>query len=82
MYNTNVSNAQTELSTLVSMAIEDNEVINISTKDGNVVLINENDYKALLETLYLTSDPNYKQSLLDGKNIPLSDCIDKSDVKF
>lgn len=80
MYHINVTNARKELYNLLSMAIRDSEPVSISTKNGNAVLISEADYNALLETLYLSSDLAYKQSLLDGKNTPLSDCVDESDV--
>lgn len=82
MYNTNVTNARANLYNLLEMAIDDNEVINISTKNGNAVIISENDYTALLETLFLCSDPAYKQTLIDGKNTPLSECISKDDVEW
>lgn len=82
MYNTNVTNARANLYNLLDMAIRDSEVINISTKTGNAVIISEADYNSLLETLYLSSDPTYKQSLLDGKNTPLSECIGEDDVEW
>lgn len=82
MYNTNVTNARANLYNLLDMAIRDSEVINISTKTGNAVIISEADYNSLLETLYLSSDPAYKQSLLDGKNTPLSECIGEDDVEW
>ncbi len=82
MYNTNVTNARSNLYNLLSMAIEDSEVINISTKNGNAVIISESDYNSLLETLYLSSDSDYKQSLIDGKNTPLSECISAEDVEW
>lgn len=80
MYNINVTNARAKLYELLNMAINDSEVVNIATKNGNAVIISETDYNALLETLYLSSDPAFKQSLLDGKNTPLSECVDESDV--
>ena len=46
MYNTNVTQARTNLYHLVDMAIEENEIINISTKKGNAVLISEEDYNS------------------------------------
>ncbi len=82
MYNTNVTNARAKLYELIDMAIDDSEVINISTKNGNAIIISEADYNSLLETLYLSSDPTYKQSLIDGKNTPLSECIDEKDVSW
>lgn len=82
MYNTNVTNARANLYNLLDMAIEDSEVINISTKNGNAVIISESDYNSLLETLYLSSDPAYKQSLIDGMNTPLSECVSEEDVEW
>ncbi|MEG1441705.1 MAG: type II toxin-antitoxin system Phd/YefM family antitoxin [Oscillospiraceae bacterium] len=80
MYNTNITNARNNLYQLINMAIEDSEVVNVSTKIGNAVIISESDYNSLIETLYLSSDPVYKQSLIDGKNTPLSECFDESEV--
>lgn len=82
MYNTNVTNARANFYNLIEMAIDDNEIINISTKNGNAVIISESDYNSLLETLYLSSDPEYKRSLIDGKNTPLSDCIGEDEVEW
>ena len=70
MYNTNVTQAMANLYNLVNMAIEDNEVININTKNGNAILMSEDDYRALIETLYLSSNPTMKKLLLDGKKCP------------
>lgn len=82
MYNVNITNARNDLYNLVDMAIKDSEPINIATKNGNAVIISEADYNALLETLYLSSDPEYKKSLLDGMKAPLTDFVDESELKW
>ena len=82
MYNTNVTNARAKFYELINMAIHDSELVNISTKNGNAILISEADYNALIETLYLSTNPAVKQSLIDGKNTPLSECIDESEVEW
>lgn len=82
MYNTNVTNARAKLYELINMAIDDSELVNISTKNGNAILISEADYNALIETLYLSTNPAVKQSLIDGKNTPLAECIDESEVEW
>lgn len=82
MYNINITNARASLYSLLDMVISDSEVVNISTKNGNAVIISEEDYNSLLETLYLSSDPTYKQSLLDGKNTPLSECVNEESVEW
>lgn len=82
MYNVNITNARSNLYNLVDMAINDSEPVNIVTKKGNAVLISEADYNALMETLYLSSDPEYKKTLLDGMNTPVEECADESELQW
>ena len=82
MYNTNVTNARANLYNLLEMAIDDSEIINISTNSVNAVIISEADYNSLLETLHLSSDVEYKKTLMEGKNTPLSECISEGDVEW
>ena len=82
MYNTNVTNARANLYNLVNMAINDNEIININTKNGNAVLLNEDDYNSLIETLYLSADPEYKKSLIIGLNTPIEQCFDEDEIEW
>jgi len=82
MYNVNITNARKDLYNLVDIAIKDSEPINIVTKNGNAVIISEEDYNSLLETLYLSSDPEYKKTLIDNMNAPLSDFVDESELEW
>ena len=36
-----------------------NEPVTITSKSGNVVMISESDYNALMETVYLMSNPSF-----------------------
>ena len=56
------------------MAIEESEIVNINTKKGNAVLISENVYNALRETLYLLSKTKTKDEIIEGMNTPLVEC--------
>lgn len=51
----------------------------ITGKLHNAVLISEEDWKAIHETLYLVSIPNMRESILDGMKIPLDECDTKLD---
>lgn len=53
MINLNISNARDDLYKLAATCIKYNDVANISTKDGNVILLSEDDYNSLIESLYL-----------------------------
>ncbi len=82
MYNVNITNARNDLYNLVDMAIKDSEPVNIATKNGNAIIISEADYNSLLETLYLSSDPEYKKSLIESMNAPLSEFVNESELEW
>lgn len=49
---------------------------------GNVVVLSEDDYRGILETLEMNANPVMKQKLLEGKDTPLSECIPESEVEW
>ncbi|MBN2539918.1 MAG: type II toxin-antitoxin system Phd/YefM family antitoxin [Bacilli bacterium] len=81
-YTTNITNARKNLYKLADMAIDNGAEININTKKGNVILISEDDYRGLLETLYLSQDSNYKKTITEGLKTKYSDTIAEDEVKW
>ena len=63
MINTNVTNFRKQIFELIDQTVKYNEPINISTKSGNAVLISEEDYNNLVETMYLNSIPGMSEKL-------------------
>lgn len=47
---------------------------------GNVVVLSEDDYRGILETLEMNANPVMKQKLLEGKDTPLSECIPETNA--
>ncbi|MDE6595674.1 MAG: type II toxin-antitoxin system Phd/YefM family antitoxin [Oscillospiraceae bacterium] len=82
MINTNVTDFQKDIYGILENTIRYNQPVNISTKDGNAVIISEADYQNLIETLYITSIPQMKEKIADGLATPLSECIPESEVKW
>lgn len=76
MLNTNATNFRKNMFELLDRTVKYNEPVSISTKNGNAVLISEDDYNSLMETLYLTSVPGMKEKLIDGINTPIEECED------
>jgi len=74
MTNTNASNFRKNLFSFLDTAIEYNDIINVNTKKGNVVVISEEEYNGLLETLRLSSIPGMKEKLTEGLNAKTEDC--------
>lgn len=75
MLNTNVTNFRRNIFALLEQTIKYNEPVNVSTKDGNAVVISEEDYNDLIETLYISSIPGMKEKIVEGLNTPLEECI-------
>lgn len=82
MTNTNITNFRNNVFEYINQAIEFNDIINISTKNGNAVILSEEDYNGLVETLYLSNNPQVKKDILDGAATPLSDCVPESDIDW
>ncbi|MBI9096519.1 MAG: type II toxin-antitoxin system Phd/YefM family antitoxin [Sphaerochaeta sp.] len=82
MTNINITNFRRNLFELLEQTIKFNEPVNISTKDGNAVVLSEEDYKGLMETLYLSSIPGLKESILEGANTPTSELVAESEVQW
>ena len=82
MLNTNITNFRKNIFGLLEQTIKYNEPVNISTKDGNAVIISEEDYNGLVETLYLNSIPGMKEKIIEGMNTPLDECISENEVEW
>ncbi len=76
MTNTNATNLRKNLFEYLNSAIEYNDVINVNTKNGNAVILSEQEYNGMIETIYLSSIPGMKERLEAGLNAKLEDCVE------
>ncbi len=63
----NATEARKELFDLIRRAIRRHEPVRIQHRDGGVVLLAEEDYEGLLETLELLSVPGMRKSLAEAE---------------
>ena len=82
MLNTNITSFRKNVYSMLEQTIKYNEPMNISTKIGNAVVLSEEDYRGMMETLYLTSIPGMREKLMEGKVTPLSECLSESEVEW
>lgn len=82
MVNINATGFRKNLFSLLEQTIQFNEPVNISTKSGNAVLLSEEDYNGLMETLHLSSIPPVKAAIVEGLNTPLSECVDEAQLDW
>ena len=69
-----VTEARKRLFSLVDSVAESHDPVHVSGKRHSVVLIGEDDWKALNETIYLHSIPGMVESILEGMRTPISKC--------
>ena len=77
-----ITNARKDLYNLVDAVNRLHEPALITAKRGNAVLIAEEDWNAIQDTLYLNSIPGMTKSILDGANEALEDCISEDGVQW
>lgn len=66
MTTVNVTEAQANLYKLIDDASVSHEPVIITGKRGNAVLLAEEEWNAINETLYLLSAPGMRESIIDG----------------
>ena len=59
--------ARQDLFRLVKKSVKGHMPVRITSKDGDAVLISEEDYESLLETLELLSKPGLRQSIAEAR---------------
>ena len=72
----NVSKARDNLYNLIDETARDHEPILIKGRRNSAVLISEEDFRAIEETLYLLSIPGMRESIVEGLNTDVSECSD------
>jgi len=69
-----ITEAGAKLQTVLDDAATSHEPVQIVGEKGNAVLIAEEDWQAIQETLYLLGIPGMRESIRHGLATPLADC--------
>ena len=62
MTNTNITSFRKDIYNMLEQTIKYNEPINISTKNGNAVVLSEEDYNNIMATLEIESNKRLKKN--------------------
>jgi prevent-host-death family protein len=73
------SEARKRLYTLVDDVAESHDPIQIVGKRNSAVLVSEEDWRAVQETLYLLSIPDMRESIREGLKTPAEECEEELD---
>ena len=78
----NITNARKDLYHLVENVNLYSEPALIVSKNGNAVLLSEDDWNAIQETLYLNSVDSMAESIVKGSKTTIEDCIPEDMVEW
>ena len=71
--------ARKRLYTLVDDVAESHDPIQIVGKRNSAILVSEEDWRAIQETLYLSSIPKMRESIRKGLKTPVEECEEELD---
>ncbi len=79
MTSISATEARKRLYSLLDDVAASHEPIEITGRRSNAVLVSEDDWRAVQETLHLLSIPGMRESILEGVATPVEDLDDKLD---
>jgi PHD/YefM family antitoxin component YafN of YafNO toxin-antitoxin module len=65
---------------LIDEISNSHEPLKITGKRNNAVLVSEEDWNSIQETLYLLNIPGMKESIIDGSNESIDECIGEDEI--
>jgi PHD/YefM family antitoxin component YafN of YafNO toxin-antitoxin module len=80
--NVNITNFRKSVFSILEQTIKHNEPVSVNTKAGNAIIMSEDDYNGLMETLHLSSIPKMKETIVGGLKTPLSECVSEDKVDW
>ena len=75
----NATSARKNFFKLMEDAVTTHEPIYITGKKGNVVVLSEDDFRSIKETLYLASIPGMREKIMNGLKVPIHELIEDPD---
>jgi prevent-host-death family protein len=75
----NVTNARKELYKLIDQVQDAHEPVYITGKNNSAVLLSVEDWRAIEETMFLTSIPGMRESIIEGMNEDPDECNSELD---
>ena len=80
----NPSTARSNLYSIIQKALTGHQPVRITSKEGNIILLSEEEYEGLMETAELLSVPGLEESIRDadkdiveGKTFSMKDVFPK-----
>jgi PHD/YefM family antitoxin component YafN of YafNO toxin-antitoxin module len=76
-----VTEAKEQIDELVNDTNDNHQLILLSGTKKNAILIAEEDWNSIQETLYLYSIPGMVDSIIEGGKTSIEDCVDEASIR-
>ncbi|GHU17163.1 hypothetical protein FACS189472_03650 [Alphaproteobacteria bacterium] len=76
MQSINASNARGDFFNILATTANHGDPMLITSKAGNCVLLSEQEWSSIQETIFLMSNPKTRRDILEGIDTPISECVD------
>ena len=74
-----INEAEKNLRQLINEVIESHKPVTITNEGNNAVLLSEEDWSSIQETLYLLAVPGMRESIKEGLATPIEECAEGLD---
>ncbi len=74
------TSARSDLYKIIEAAQSTHEPVQITGKRGNAVLVAEDDWRSIQETLYLLGIPGMRDAIIKGMAEAIEDCTEEIDL--
>ena len=59
-----------------------NDIVTIPTKEGSVIILSDDDYRGLMETVYICSQPKVLEKIMKADTEPIEECVPADEVDW
>ena len=73
----NATRARSELYRLLQQVAETREPVHIKGRRGSAVLVSEDDWRSIQETLHLLAVPGMRESIVEGMSTAVDECAEE-----
>ena len=79
MTDVTATEARSNLYRLIDETAQSHQPVTITGKRNNAVLVSEEDWRSIQETLYLLAVPGMRESIREGMETPIDECDEELD---
>lgn len=72
----NATSARNNFFRIIDEALTTHKPATVTGKSGNVIIISEEDYNSIQETMYLCGISGMREKIVKGLKTPLDECVE------